>query len=217
MTGAATVVGMPTLRVEAAAMVSARLNPNAALEQLVAGNRRYVAGRPIHTEHTARREENAGKQHPFAIVLSCSDSRVPPEIVFDQGIGDLFVVRVAGNVATDVGIGSIEYAVSHFASALLVVLGHTNCGAVHATVDALESGSSAPGHIKAIVDQIVPAAVATRHESGDKYLNATKANARGVASKLHATQPIIAPQVQKKQLEVASALYSLETGLVSLL
>jgi len=213
MSGAAAALGMSP-RVEAAG-VSARLSSSSALEQLLDGNHRYRTGRPIHTEHTARREETAGSQQPFAIVLSCSDSRVPPEFVFDQGIGDLFVVRVAGNVATDVGIGSVEYAVSHFGSALLVILGHTKCGAVSATVDALANGGTVPGQIAAIVDQIAPAARASAHERGDKYLNATKANARAVASKLKGTQPIIAPAVAAKKLEVVPMLYALDSGEVT--
>ena len=195
--------------------VAVRLSSSSAVEQLLAGNRRYIDGRPTHTEHTARREETADAQHPFAIVLCCSDSRVSPEILFDQGIGDLFVIRVAGNVATDVGIGSIEYAISHFGSALLVVLGHTSCGAVRATVDTLANGGCAPGHIMAIVDEIMPAAKATCDEPGDKLLNAVKANTKAVAAKLAGLPPIIAPAVERERLRVVSMLYTLSTGEVS--
>lgn len=215
-TGAAAGAGLRPLRVDAAA-VSARMTAPEAWQALLAGNRRYMNDQLVHTEHTARREETTAKQHPFAIVLSCSDSRVPPEILFDQGIGDLFVVRVAGNVADALGIGSIEYAVSHFACSLLVVLGHTNCGAVRAAVDVLGSGHAAPGHIAAIVQEIAPAVESARTKVGDVYLNVTKANAIAVAAKANRSEPIIAPAVKEKRLEVVAALYSLQTGRVSLL
>src|SRR6059036_1627413 len=110
---------------------------------------------------TKRREELAKSQHPFAVVLGCSDSRVPPEIVFDQGLGDLFVLRVAGNVINDESLGSIEYAVDHLAVRLIVVLGHQRCGAVKAEKDTIAAKGEAPGHIQSLVTAIKPAVEAT--------------------------------------------------------
>src|SRR5207237_5372942 len=111
----------------------APLTPDQALSRLVAGNQRFVAHKPTHPhEDLARRHDLAGSQHPFAVVLSCSDSRLPPELVFDQGLGDLFVIRVAGNITDAAVIGSIEYAVEHLHAPLIVVLGHEKCGAVTA-------------------------------------------------------------------------------------
>jgi len=215
--GTATAAGLCMPRAEAAAPPPARKTASVALQTLLEGNKRYAADRPMHSEHGIHREETASRQHPFAVVLSCSDSRVSPEILFDEGIGELFVVRVAGNVASDVCIGSIEYAVSHFTCSLLLVLGHTNCGAVHAAVDALEHHEPAPGQIETIVQEIIPAANAARHEAGDVYLNVTKANARAVTAKLRVTQPILKEAVDAKRLEIVPALYTLKTGYVSLL
>src|SRR5689334_17344467 len=107
-----------------------RISAETARQRLIDGNRRYVAGRHLRIDHSPRREATAPKQTPFAIILGCSDSRVPPEILFDQGLGDLFTIRGAGNIAGDLAIGSMEYAVEHFAVPLIVVLGHERCGAV---------------------------------------------------------------------------------------
>ena len=212
---AATVVMQPST--VAAATASPRMTGAEALLALRAGYRRYKAGQSIHTDYREQRAQTASEQHPFAILLTCSDSRVPPEILFDQGIGDLFVIRVAGNVADSVGLGSIEYGVATFACPLVVVLGHTNCGAVKAAVDALEHHERAPGAIESIVQQIIPAANSARNEKGDLYVNATKANAIGVAAGLRATEPIIAPAVREKRLTIAAGLYSLKTGSVTIL
>ena len=144
-----------------------------ALERLMKGNERFVKGRAIQPngspEH--RRELLAG-QEPFAVVLGCSDSRVPPEIIFDCGLGEIFVIRVAGNILDDVVIGSIEYAVEHLGTRLVLVLGHESCGAVGASLEGGEAG----GHIDSIVNAIVPAVESVRAQKGDLYENAIKAN-----------------------------------------
>src|SRR5947209_5314090 len=124
-----------------------------ALARLIEGNARYSRHREQHPDETlARRKELQVGQHPFAVVLSCSDSRVPPELVFDQGLGDLFVVRVAGNIAADAVLGSVEYAVEHLGTKLIVVLAHEKCGAITAAVE----GGKAPGHLPALVAAIQP-------------------------------------------------------------
>ena len=130
-----------------------RQDPDEVWKELMAGNRRYVTAKPARPHQTGpRRVELAKGQHPPVIVLSCSDSRVPPEIVFDQGLGDMFVVRVAGNVVDDDVLGSIEYAVEHLGSSLVVVMGHQSCGAVRAVVD----NGAAEGHIVPLVKHIAP-------------------------------------------------------------
>ena len=139
------------------------VSPDEALNRLKAGNDRFArskvsAGKPV----AARRIATAKAQHPFAIIVACADSRTSPEIVFDQNIGDLFVVRTAGNLVDDFALGSIEYAVEHLGSRLIVVLGHERCGAVQAAL----AGGSAPGHIEALVQAIQPAVAASKSKAG---------------------------------------------------
>lgn len=194
------------------------LSPKAALEALIAGNRRFVNDTPKYADHRSRRDTLVAGQAPFGIVLSCSDSRVPPEIVFDQGLGDLFVVRVAGNYAASGGIGSIQYSINYFKSAVLMVLGHSSCGAVHATVDNLKAASPpVPGDIQDIVNAIAPAAKAELHKPGDIYTNTTEENVRRNVAKLKNTETIIGPAIKAGKLEVVGGVYDLKTGRVTLL
>ena len=186
----------------------------AALQVLLEGNRRYVAGRPAHPHQAVeRRGEVVAGQHPIAIILGCSDSRVPAEILFDQGIGDLFIVRTAGNVVDDVALGSIEYAAEHLHVPLLVVLGHQKCGAVAATV----SGEVAPGHIASIVKAIRPIAHKVKGLPGDVVDNTVRANVVEIVAQLQSSQPILGHLVQAGRCKIVGAYYSLETGVVSLL
>ena len=195
-------------------MTHTSMSPEQAWNLLLEGNQRYVAGQPAHVHQSIeRRTEVVAGQHPGAIVLTCSDSRVPPEILFDQGIGDIFVVRTAGNVADDVALGSIEYAVEHLGVQLVVVLGHQKCGAVAATVQ----GGEVPGHLPSIVNAIKPAVDQTRGQGGDPVDNAVRANVRLIVAQLRACQPILAEQVHTGHLKVVGAYYSLETGAVSLI
>jgi len=165
-------------------------------------------------EAAKQRAELAKSQHPFAIIVSCSDSRVPPEIVFDQGLGDLFVLRVAGNVIDDHSLGSIEYAVDHLAVRLIVVLGHQRCGAVKAAKDTIAAKTEAPAHIQSLVTAIKPAVEATVH--GD--LEATvEANVKNVALALRSSPPILKPKIDSGEVRVIGAYYNLDTGAVSFL
>jgi carbonic anhydrase len=185
-----------------------------ALARLVDGNQRYVQHKEQHPDASlARRKEMEAGQHPFAVILSCADSRVPPELVFDQGLGDLFVIRVAGNVVDDAVLGSIEYAVEHLGTRLIVVLGHEKCGAVSAAVE----GGDAPGHLGALVRAIQPSVAATRNEPGDRVHNCVVANARRVAGQIRASEPLLKEAVQKNGLKVVAADYALDTGKVTLL
>src|SRR5216110_2204493 len=156
--------------------------PAEAIAKLKEGNGRYTSGNLQHPgQTTERRAELAKTKHPFVTIVSCSDSRVPPEIVFDQGLGDLFVIRVAGNVIDDHALGSIEYSVDHLGVRLIVVLGHQSCGAVQAARETIAAKSKAPGHIQSLVTAIRPAVEAT----AKGYLEATiKANANNVVQAL---------------------------------
>lgn len=189
-----------------------------ALQELLDGNRRYVAARLAHPHQTVeRRQSLAGHQSPFAIILGCSDSRVPPEVIFDQGLGDLFVVRVAGNVLDAAVTASLEYAADHLETPLLVVLGHTGCGAVHATLQALaaeESGAGSPGFL---ANAIRPAVAAARVRGGDLMDGTVRANVEQVAGQLAGMEPVLSARVRAGQLRVAGMLYDLHSGRVELL
>ena len=187
------------------------ISPDAALARLKAGNARFVAGELSHpNQGPARRTKLSEGQRPFAIILGCSDSRTPPEVIFDQGLGDLFVVRSAGNVVDDVALGSIEYAVEHLGSSLIVVLGHENCGAVKATVD----GGDLPGHLPAIAKAIRPAVKASAHHPGDPLDNAVLENARLEAQRVATSKPILQKLVEEGKVRVVAARYDLNTGRV---
>jgi carbonic anhydrase len=184
------------------------------VKKLLDGNRRYVDGTPSHPNQTfERRQHVANGQHPFAVIVSCSDSRVPPEIIFDQGIGDLFVVRVAGNVIDDTGVGSIEYAAEHLHVSVIVVLGHERCGAVEAAV----KGGEAPGHIKSLVEAIRPAVENAKGRPGDLAENAMRGNVKLAVDHLKASKPILEHLVHKGTLSVIGARYDLDDGQVTLI
>lgn len=187
-----------------------------ALHRLEQGNARFVAGHLMSTT-PAEIAESRGKvaqgQKPFAIVVGCSDSRVGPEVIFDQKVGDIFVVRTAGEVVDPVGIGSIEYAVAHLGSPLILVLGHERCGAVAAAV----ANSQEPGHIPAVLRAIEPAVQETKGQPGDPVHNAVCAQALNVARQLQNSGPILKEAVQSGKLRIVAALYNLDSGKVSLL
>ncbi len=179
--------------------------------RLMAGNRRYVAGQPTHPDQTpARRRELAAGQRPFAAILGCADSRVPPEILFDQGLGSLFVVRVAGNIVDDAVLGSLEYAVGHLGVHLIVVLGHTGCGAVQAAA----AGGTHTGAITRVIEAILPAVELARPQPGALVDNAVHANVVRLVEQLRAAEPVLAPAVAHGELQIAGAIYNLSNGLV---
>jgi carbonic anhydrase len=187
------------------------------LQLLKEGNARFVAGESHHEGYTARRLELVAGQSPFAIVLGCSDSRVPIETVFDQLPGNLFVVRVAGNFLDENGLASIEYSVAVLGSSLIVVLGHSGCGAVDATLQYLRNGTVQPGHIQRLVTAIEPAAAAVRDKDGDWWDNAVEENVRlNVASMTHRST-IVADAVKSGAVRVVGGVYDLHGGKVSFL
>ena len=189
--------------------------PAEAISKLKEGNGRYTSGNVQHPGQTAeRRTELAKTQHPFAAVVSCSDSRVPPEIVFDQGLGDLFVVRVAGNVINDEGLGSIEYTVDHLGTRLILVLGHQRCGAVDAARETIAAKGKAPGHIQSLVTAIKPAVEAT---AKDDLETTIKANVKNVVQALRSSTPILKAEVDSGKIQIIGGYYSLDTGAVTLL
>jgi carbonic anhydrase len=160
-----------------------------------------------------RRLELRAGQNPFAVILGCADSRVPPGVIFDQGLGDLFVIRVAGNVLDDMILGSMEYAEIHLNTPLIMVLGHSSCGAVEATV----KGGQPEGHIFSLTSAIQPAVDQAREQSGDLLDNAVKANARMVAENLMTAGAHFTELVEAGRLLIVAAYYDLETGIVEVL
>ncbi len=182
-------------------------------QELLSGNKRYVDGNPTHPNQSiARRQEMAKGQHPRAAVLACADSRVSPEIIFDQGLGDLFVVRVAGNCVNDPILGSLEYAVEHLGTRLIVVLGHQRCGAVGAAC----AGGEAPGHIGSLLQALAPAVDKISESEAGRVDLVAKENVRMTVKSLHSCGPILDELVRQGKLEVAGAFYDLDTGLVEI-
>jgi carbonic anhydrase len=192
-------------------------SPVQALARLLAGNRRFIAGHARHPHQSLKDlHELAAGQHPFAITVGCADSRVSPEVLFDQGLGDLFDNRVAGNIVDDLLLGSIEYAVEEFASPLIMILGHERCGAINATIDAIETGGTAPGHIGVIVDALRPIIEPVLDLPGDPVDNAVRANVHAQAAELVGRSELIATRVAAGDLRIVGARYDLDDGRVTL-
>ena len=189
-----------------------------ALQKLMDGNKRFVSGTLAQKDLSAKkREELAKGQKPFATVLTCSDSRVPPELLFDQGLGDIFVVRVAGNVVDPIALGSIEYAAEHLGSPLVLILGHSKCGAVKAT---LESKGKPEGNIGAIVKKIMPAVDAAKKKGGtqDEILEtAIKENVKNVYADVMKNSKIIPHLVEEGKLMIVAGEYDITTGKIEMI
>lgn len=186
------------------------------LVMLLKGNERFAGCKSIHPDgNEKRRDSLINGQHPFAVILSCSDSRVPPEIVFDQGLGDLFVIRTAGNLVDSIELGSIEYAVEHLHVKLIVVLGHESCGAVTAYVQ----HASEHNHIQKLVEYMgaekeMQEAVKMK---GDTLDNCVRANIRHVVALLRESEPVLAEKYINKELDIKGARYDLKTGKVEII
>jgi len=196
------------------AAVGQEVSPSAdsVLQELKSGNQHHADHHNLHPhESAARQRELVGGQHPHATILSCADSRVPPEIIFDQGLGDLFTVRSAGNVAGDIEIGSLEYAVAHLDTPLLVVMGHQSCGAVTAAVE----GGEAIGHTLAFITPILPAVEQARKLPGNAIENAVRLNVERVVDQLRRAGPILADRVAHGKLRIVGAVCALDTGRVA--
>jgi carbonic anhydrase len=188
------------------------LSPDAALQKLMEGNQRFVQHQPQYPDQTqARLQEVAQAQHPFATILSCADSRVPAEIIFDQGIGDIFDVRIAGNIATPEATGSIEYAVALLNTPLLMVLGHERCGAVTAAVQ----NEPLPGDISTFVKAIKPVVGKVKYQSGDTVDNAVIANVHYQIQRLKRS-PLLSERLKSGKLKIVGGRYDLDTGSVGI-
>ncbi|MBS0615208.1 MAG: carbonic anhydrase [Verrucomicrobia bacterium] len=191
--------------------LSAETVPEKSLRTLMEGNARYSSDKSLHPDRTSeRRLETAQKQEPFAAIVGCSDSRVAPEILFDQGIGDLFIVRVAGNVVGPLELDSVEYSVVYLHSSLVVVLGHENCGAVQAAVDGVKDS------VEAVMELIEPAVKKSASMKGNRLENAIKTNVQLVVNQLR-TSPKLAEYIDKNLLKVVGGYYNFHTGKVQLL
>ncbi len=205
---------------QANGVAAAARAPDAVLAQLLEGNKRFVEGKLTHPGRApADFAPLAEGQAPLAIIVGCADSRVPPEVVFDQGVGELFVVRVAGNVVAGAGApvkGSIEFAVAELGARLIMVLGHDACGAVKAGIAHIDANDTLPGAIRDLVELMRPAAQAVRGQAGDKLENAIKANVKQGVELLKGLDPIVAPLVKTGELKVVGAVYELRTGTVKL-
>ena len=190
------------------------ITPDGALKKLIEGNQRYILQkRTFPDQSRSRIVEVAQAQHPFATILACSDSRVAPEIIFDQGLGDLFDIRVAGNFLDDGVLGNMEYAVVELGVPLLVILGHERCGAVKAALD----GKAVPGHISTLVAAIKPAVDATKNLKGDAWDNAVRANVKMNVNNLKLASPILAESVTAGRLKVVGGRYDLDSGKVEII
>ncbi|HEB50990.1 MAG TPA: carbonic anhydrase [Desulfobulbus sp.] len=185
-----------------------------ALERLLRGNQRFARGVSRHPRHDPDRRKSLDRsQEPFAAILACADSRVPPEVIFDQGLGDIFAARVAGNILNDQVLGSLEYAACHLDVPLIMVLAHTNCGAVKAVAD----GTELQGHIASLAPAIRPAVERARGMEGDLTDNAAREVARMTAGQLAASEPLLAPLAREGRLTITAAFYHLDSGRVELL
>jgi carbonic anhydrase len=210
-------IAAPFIRTAEAQPASAAATPDEALKLLTDGNARYVANKPREQDFSAGRASRALGQAPFAAILGCADSRVAPELAFDQGPGDLFVVRVAGNFVTPDGLGSLEFGSAVLGTKVIMVLGHTSCGAVKATVAALQRGNTLPGHIADLVRAMKPGVLQVlKDPAADLEAQATVANVRYNVHQLQTAKPILADLVAKGQLRVVGGVYDLATGKVTL-
>jgi carbonic anhydrase len=193
-----------------------------ALERLIEGNRRFAAGSPsIETQMSpSRRNALTAGQEPFAIILGCSDSRVPAELVFDQGLGDLFVIRVAGNIVASSQVGSVEFAAARFGTRLVVVLGHSQCGAINATLEELQRPTANQSrNLRSIVDRVRPSvqtllATELRNDPAALVSQAVRANIRASANHLRHGSELLEQLIQTDGLRVVGAEYALESGIV---
>jgi carbonic anhydrase len=185
-----------------------------ALKRLLAGNQRFMQQMSENPDRSLMRIHDVSQtQHPFVAILSCADSRVPPEVVFDEGIGDLFDIRIPGNIITTETLGSLEYATEILGAQLIVVLGHERCGAVMAAVE----GEDLPGHIKSFVKAIEPVVAEAKNKSGDRIDNAVMANIRYQIERIKQNSELINQKLSSGKLKIVGGRYDLDTGEVKLL
>jgi carbonic anhydrase len=206
-------------RAEAPAPGEAARSPQHALQGLMEGNARFVSQPQVcEIDLAQQRAKVAGSQAPWATILSCADSRVPPELVFGgRGLGELFVARNAGNLADTATIGTLEYGAAVLGSPLIVVLGHTHCGAVKAACDVVTKNATFPGSIGPMIDPIIPSALAVRDRSDDFVANATRESVRRTVNRLANSSAVLADLIEAGKLQILGGIYDLETGKVAYL
>jgi carbonic anhydrase len=193
------------------------VSPDASLQLLMKGNERYVDGVSRRHDFKHEREALVGGQNPYAGIVSCADSRIAPEYVFDSGRGDLFVCRVAGNFANDDSIASMEYAVAVLGTPLIMVLGHDACGAVDATIKSLKDNTTLPGHLPSLVASLTPAVKAVSGSPGNPLNNAIRQNVIDNVAKLKSATPILNSAVEQGKLKVVGGIYRLGDGRVDMI
>jgi carbonic anhydrase len=192
------------------------LSPDAALDRLMKGNARYVAGHTARYDFQQQRAALRAGQNPIAGILSCADSRIAPEFCFDTARGDVFVCRVAGNFATEEIVASFEYAVQVLNAPLIVVLGHEACGAIDATIKSVKDGTTLPGHLPSLVHALTPAVQQAQGQPGDLLANAIRDNVAMNVAKLKTSTPILQSFVNQNKLRIVGGIYGLKTGRVEL-
>lgn len=194
---------------------AAYADPQVGLKKLMGGNRRFTEGKSLRPrQDSIALHGTEGGQKPFAIIVGCSDSRVPNEIIFDQGVGDLFIVRTAGQVMAQASYGSIEFATLALGSKLIVVLGHQKCGAVDAAV---KRPDNPPGHIVTLINAIKPAAEKSKYMAGDRLENAIRQNVIEQVNELRDLDPVLAKKYQSGEILIVGAVYNLHSGKVEFL
>jgi len=193
------------------------ISPAASLKRLMDGNARYAANTPDQRDFSANRAKLAQSQYPIAAILSCADSRVAPELAFDQNAGDLFIMRVAGNVMSPDLLASLEYGVKFLGTPLVMVLGHTNCGAVSAAIDVITEDAVLPGHLPGLISAIKPAVIEAKKENSASLLSAAIAeNVRRQVAEIKLSQPIVNRFYDDQKIDIVGAVYDLQTGKISL-
>ena len=194
------------------------IGPDAALQRIMQGNARYAANAPTERDFSAGRAARASAQFPIAAILGCSDSRVVPDLVFDQSPGDLFVVRLAGNFVDDDGLASLEYAVKILGAPLVMVLGHTNCGAVAAAIKVVMERAQLPGHLPELIKSIEPAVIAAHARHPSDLLAATiEENVKLNVKRMKDDEPILSEALAAKKIAAVGGIYEIATGTVNLL
>ena len=216
MAGCASASAQQTVATAAAPIDASNLTPDQALAILQEGNAAFLRGEQrADISNAQRRLELAQGQAPFAAYVTCSDSRVPPELLFGRGLGELFIIRNAGNTVDTVALGSIEYAVGVLGVPLVVVMGHESCGAVKAAVDVVKNNATFPGQIGRMIEPIIPAVLASRENGTIELDNAVRQNVRRVVSQLrNQTDPLMQEPLAQGRLKVVGAYYDLDTGAV---
>ena len=193
------------------------IGPDAALQRIREGNARYVSQTQVQKDFSAGRAARAGAQYPIAAIVGCADSRVAPELLFDQGPGELFVTRVAGNFVNDDGLASLEYGVQFLGIPLIMVLGHSGCGAIDATIKVVRENAALPGHLPGLVGALKPAIeAAIAKKPADLLAEATAENVRQNVSRLKVATPIVSEFVATGKVKVVGGVYDIATGAVNL-